>query len=133
MPRPPEHKALVDALVDGEVQASEVAKRASELGVDAATQFKTVTARVMRARAEGKLSPSKARDMLLEVWFDLSLAAFARVAQDVLDAAQAFEEVKRISDNMGPEKLKVSPIRNADILAREQEKRGVEIEPEEGT
>lgn len=122
MSRPPPHKALVDAIIDGEVSAKELATRASELGPALGGQMMKVTRAIMRARAKGAMTFSEARKMYVEAYHALSLAAFARVAHELVDKAQSASDAVHAEAKKIENLSEVAPIRKADFLAREAEK-----------
>lgn len=123
MSRAPSHKKLVDAIIDGELAAKDLATRAAELGPSLSVQMMNVTKALNAARVAGRITMAEARKLYLEAYQNLSLLAFARVAQDVVDTAQATTDA--VLQEMGKvEKLSdVAPIREADYIARELEKK----------
>lgn len=121
--RSPAHKKLVDAIVDSEATTREVAFKAITVGKTQSDKLNAALKTILQARADGRITAEKAKELWREVWITLSLAAFATVAHDVVDAEQAYARVHAEAHALGPEKMKVTPIRNADRMAREQEKR----------
>ncbi len=120
--RDPKHKALIDALVDGEENVSAIAKRSAELGATHGQKLTNALRNIMRARAEGRITPANAKKLWREVWMVLSLGVFAQVAPDVAEAKKDHDKVIEEAEKLGPDKLKVSPLGNADKLARAKEK-----------
>lgn len=128
MPRPKNHKQLVDALLDGEQEANEAALLAVDKGGRARAIFLKVSQRVLKARQAGKISSEEAQRLFQQAWMNLSIGSFANVAGHVKRAGDNFAKVRKIAEDMGEEKLKVSPITDIDRLEREQEKRNGEQE-----
>lgn len=128
MSRPADHKALVDAIIDGEVSAKEIAQRAAELGGTLAERSNLVMRKIIAARAAGRLSAAQARAMWLEAFTALSLVGFASIAQDVADHAdKSTTEIIAAAKKLGPGVTQVGAVRSADKLAREAEKKGVDL------
>lgn len=129
-PRPSTHKPLIDALIDSESKTAEVARKAGENADGLKDQLKTGMRNILDAAAKGKLTPEAAKALWRRLWVALSLAAFTRVAADVAAAEAEYLAVLKEAEALGPEKLKVSPIRDADKVAREQEKRNGDSQAE---
>lgn len=128
MSRPADHKSLVDAIIDGEVSAKEIAQRAAELGATLSARSNFVMRKLIAACASGKITATQARKMWLEAFTALSLVGFAQIAQDVADnAAKATDEVITAARKLKGEVTKVGAVRSADKLAREAEKKGVDV------
>ena len=126
MSRPAAHKELVDAIIDSEVDAKEIADRAAELGGTLGQRLNTVMVAVLKARADGKVSAQRARELFMEAYRALSLSGFTKVAQDVKDHAQdSTDRLIKAAEALGPEVHKVEAVRDADKLARAAEKKGV--------
>ena len=122
MARPPAHKPLVDALVDGEATTREVATRAVELGKTHEDRLANAFRAILKGRADGRVTAERAKTLWREVWLVLSLGVFATVAKDIVEAEKDYVRALEEARKLGPEKLKVSPIREADHMERAQEK-----------
>lgn len=121
----PQHKRLVDAIIDGEVEASELAKRAAELGDSVGDRLSKVTRAIVQARVQRTITAQQAKEAYLRTFRALSLGGFARVAQDVVDHAErSATAVMTEAAKLGADVANVEEIRSPDFAARELEKKG---------
>lgn len=121
----PSHKKLIDAIIDGEVEAAEIAKRATELGDTLAKRLSLMSRAILAARVAGRISAPKAKEAYLLAYKVLSLGGFAQVAQAVADHSdKTANSISAEAKKLGTEVQKVQAIRKPDFLAREAEKRG---------
>lgn len=120
--RKPAHKALVDAIIDGEIEARALSQRAAELGPSLSVQMMKVVRAITIARNKGKMDMRRARELYFEAYQALSLAAFARVAHEVVDVAQAAADAVYTHASNVEDLKDVAPIRKADFMERELEK-----------
>lgn len=126
--RQPGEKELVDAIIDGQLDAKALIEK-----VAAATAAKRiakaqvlVVRKVLRLRKEGRITVEQGKKLMLDSYRALLLAEFAQHAgaiQDTVDKSHArkMAAVKKL----GGKVRGVGPIRDADRLARELERRGV--------
>lgn len=82
MAHDPKHLRLVNAIIDGEVEGAEIAKRAQAFGGSLAERLSRITRAIVTMRVVGRISPEQAKVAYVEAYKALSLGGFARVAED---------------------------------------------------
>lgn len=125
MSRSDGEKVLVDAIIDGEVDARSLAQRAAEMGATLGERLTTLTKGILQCVKDGKMTAKKASETYREAYAQLALLGFAKIAQEVLTTVD--EDVVKLREalnGLGKDIMKVQVIRKADKLQREMEKRG---------
>lgn len=123
MARPDSHKELVNAIVDGEIDADVIVKDAKDMAGTLALKLNAVSRNLVALRVAGKITTAEAKRMYRTMYTAISLAGFTEVAQDVQDhAADSTDRIIEAARKLGKEVAKVDVIRNADKLAREIER-----------
>lgn len=125
MPHAPEHKEIVDAVIDGELEAKALVDDAMKNAKTIAGRLREVARRLVKLRRAGMISPAQSADLWERAFISLHLVEFARMAQRVRDVAdESSTRIRKASEKLGAEITKVGAIRNADIKARALEKAG---------
>jgi hypothetical protein len=125
MDRPAEHKRLIAAIIDSEVDAQGIVDRAAELGETIGERLTAISKGLIKARLARKISPDRAHKMFLYCYRALALGGFAAVAQDTQDhASGSTKEIMDATRALGAEVTKVSAITKLDKMAREVERSG---------
>lgn len=125
MSRPDNHKELVNAIVDGEIDAQTIVTDAVAIAGTLSAKLDALARNIIKLRIAGKLTVAKARDLYRTMYVSIALAGFTEVAQDVVDHAD--ESTQRIIDaarKLGSDVKNVTEITNEDKLARELERNG---------
>ena len=126
MARSDKEKALVDAILDGHLDAKEIAEKATELGVSMAKQLTTITRAIVKRAREGRMTTDAARNAYRLAYLSFSLAGFTKVAEKVMATAERdVASVKKAIKALGGDIAKVEAIRKVDTMAREAERKGV--------
>jgi hypothetical protein len=112
-------KDLVNAILDAEIDADDIAERATELGKTLAQRLTVLLRNLIKLRVARKITADKAQQVYIQVFISLTLIGFAKVAQDVKDHGES--SVKKIVDAarvLGKDVRKVTAIRNIEKKAR---------------
>lgn len=114
---------LINAIIDGEVEAKKLSEKARDFGVDLGKKLTAASKKIVAARASGTISAEQAKKFFKEAFINLTLIGFAEVAQEVADhSKQVAGDIYVAARQMGDGLPKASPIRKADFVAREVEK-----------
>lgn len=123
MSRPESHKHLVNAIVDGEIDADKIIADAKALAGTLAQKLNAVVRNLVKLRVAGKITSVKAHAMYREMFLAISLAGFAEVAADVdAHAVESTDKIIQAARKLGSEVKNVKEITNEDKLAREHER-----------
>ncbi len=120
----PKHKALVDAIVDSEMDAKELADKAATLGGALGSQLTVVSKNLAKRIIAGKLHIDEAEKMFREMYMLLTLKGFAYVAHDVAIIARQNEEaIASAAAALGKGVSSVVKIQRIDKAEREAERK----------
>lgn len=123
--RTPSEKKLIDAIIDGELAAKELIEEAKRDGAKYGALLTQISRAITKARVQGTISAERARAMFKEAYVSLTLAGFSEVAQQVADhSGEVAMAIRVAASELGPDLVKASPIREADVIARALEKAG---------
>lgn len=118
-------KALVDAIIDGELDAKGVADEAQALGLQTSAILKRVARHLVERRVSRSLSAPQARKLFSEAFVLVTLASYAQVAQKVRDVAdKSAKEIADAAEALGEDVVNVPAIRGADFKRRAMERAG---------
>lgn len=119
-------KKVLDAIVDEQLDAAALAEEAYKAGEDVGPRLVEAARRVLTARRQGKVTAQRAKELLRQTFVVLVLDKYTDLAgkvQDLEDKAMA-EQAAAVKEYGKP--LSTLPvIRNADIKARDNERRGI--------
>lgn len=125
MPHKPEHKGVVDALIDHELDVQQLVDDVVKTSAPtAAKQLTEVTKRIFALRAQGKVNVAQAKQLLRDARKAILLAQFSRHVHDIkktTDAAvdRQLGEIRKL----GRPVAELGAINDADKMARAAERK----------
>jgi hypothetical protein len=123
--RPPEHKPLIDAIIDAELEAKQMVEAIIKGADGTRARMRMFTRQLVALRMAGKVNGEQATQMLARGIRDLLLAEYAQHVGTIVAAADAqHEREMQAIKQLGKPLKEVGAIRNADIKARELERAG---------
>jgi uncharacterized protein YjaZ len=124
MPHAPEHRGLVNALIDHEDEAQEMIDAVTKDAGTAAAKLIAITRRLLAMRAAGQLSPQKAKALLQKARSNLLLATLMQHAPKMRQQLDAqWEREAAELAKLGGSPRGVAAIRSADKKARQAERK----------
>lgn len=119
-------KRVVDAVVDEQLDAATLAAEAYKAGAEVGPRLVEAARRVLAARKAGKLTAPKAKQLLREAYVLLTLDKYADLTKDIVALTdRALGEQRAAAKEYGKPLSTIPVIRNADIKARDNERRGI--------
>lgn len=128
MPHNPEHKALVDSIIDQEIDTAnfvkEVVERYPKSGT--AALMKAAMRRIVAMRLSNKITVERAKELMREAFRGFALFEYVNKVERIRDLVDKHveEQHKQIAAH-GKSLRSVGAIRNADIKNRELERQGL--------
>ena len=123
MARDAAHKELVDAILDGEIDAEAIAARAAELGPEMAENLTRVTREIFARRLAHAITAEQAEQTYRYAYICFALIGFAHVAQDAKDHAEiTTAAIAGAAKKLGSGVSTLEKIRKLDRVAREVER-----------
>lgn len=125
MARETEQKAVVDAIIDEQLDAKALAEEAYKNGVEASDRIIAMARVIVRAVVRGQLTPAKARARLREALAHLLLLEYAQLVNRM--ATQTDEHLREQAREIrkyGKALSTIAMIRNVEMKARANERAG---------
>lgn len=122
MPRPADHKAVVDTFIDEELDTQKLTERTGSAAVQMADRMMSI---VKKALAAG-VQPDELKRLLREAWIALFFNTYVAFAEDVMSLTDA-NVVNQIAaiKKFGKPLDQLSAIIDEDVKARAAEKAGL--------
>lgn len=126
MAHKPEHKALVDSLIDEQIDAKRLVAQAEKGSPNITRKMMSVARQLVELGKKGKIQPKQARALWWESWKLLTLADHVQNLGDIQQSVDSHLDAQlKQAQSLNRPLREVGAIRNADIKARENEKAGV--------
>lgn len=124
MPHKPEHKGVINALIDHELDVQQLVEQVSKEAPSAAKQLTAVTKRVFALRAQGKVNAQRAKQLLRDARKAILLAHFAGHVHELKKSTDAAVD-RQLAEirKLGRPVRELAPIQDADKLARAGERK----------
>lgn len=122
-PRNPEHKGLIDSIIDQEIEAAELVNKISGRAAGLVPRLSAVARALVKLRINGKITEEQARAKWGQEYTDQLLADYAEIAPQAVALVDKHlpnqvKEIEKLDRPLG----EVGAIRNIDIKARAVEK-----------
>lgn len=124
MPHAPDHKAVVDSIIDHDLDVRRLVDQVVKGGADtAAKQLIAVARKVFDLRLSGKLGAEAAKKLLRDARKAVLLAQFSKHAGEIQQVVDRNMDAQISAvRKLGRPLRELAPVRKADVLARELEK-----------
>lgn len=127
MPRNPDEQELVDAIIDGQLEAKALIEEVSAptAAKRAAKKLGIVLRKLSKLVVAKRITAEQAKQLAREAYKAIALAEFAQHANKLKDMVDRnHERQMKAVRNLKGKVHQVAPIRRADFMKRELEKRG---------
>ena len=119
-------KRVIDSVVDEQIDAATLAAEAYKAGAEVGPRLVEAARRVLTARKAGKVTATRAKQLLREAYVLLVLDKYVDLTTDVVDLTdKAVADQRAAAKAYGKPLHTIPVIRNADIKNRDNERRGI--------
>lgn len=123
MARTPEHKDVVDTIIDHDLDVKRLVEQVTAEADTAAKQLTAAAKRIFDLRLKGKLGAEAAKKLLRDARKAILLAHFANHVGELKKTVDAnMDRQIAAVKKLGRPVRELAPVRKADLLAREIEK-----------
>lgn len=124
MPQKPEHKEVVDTIIDHDLDVRRLIDQVVKEGADtAAKQLIAAARKIFALRLSGKLGAEAAKKLLRDARKAVLLAQFSKHAGEIQQTVDKNMTAQIAAvRKLGKPLRELAPVRKADVLARELEK-----------